>query len=131
MEDIKKIVDDLLKEPINMVFGDSGGAYGYIYEKNQKEGYLTGLNAVEEYTDGCERTLEVTIPVYDFLTYNLVKDDVTIGLEKQLLQELDDAGISPLHIFEVADFLNDGYFTGMTLTNKVKYINTYIIMRSM
>lgn len=125
MADIKQIIDELLKEPIASVLGDSGGAYGYQFEKNQQNGYLTGLNPVDEYTDGSERTLEVIIPVYDFLTYNLVKDEITIGLEKQLMQELEENDINKYHIFEVADFLNSGCFTGMHIQNKVEYVNTY------
>ena len=127
MVDIKSVVDNLLKEKINMVFGDSGGAYGYIYEKNREEGYLKGLTPVDEYTNEeyKERTLEITIPVYDFLTYNLVKDDSCIGLEKQLFDELKVFDVNPYHIFEVADFLNNGMFTAMDIENEVNYVNTY------
>lgn len=106
---------------------DSGGAYGYQYERNREQGYLKGLNPVEEYTNDetGERTLEVTIPVYDFLTYNLVKDESTVGLEQQLFHELKSAGIEPYEIYEVADFLNNDMFTGMHVDNKVEYVNTY------
>lgn len=123
--DIKSVVDGLLKEEIGKVLCDSGGAYGYRYEKNRDEGYLTGLTPVEEYTNGDERDLEIVIPVYDFLTYNLIKDDDTVRMEKRLMCELELANINPYHIFEVEDFLNNGNFSGMEIENKVKYINTY------
>lgn len=124
---IEKIIDDLLKQEISKFLGDSGGAYGYQYERNRENGYLTGLNPVDEYTDeeAGERSLDVTIPVYDFLTYNLVKDETTVGLEQQLFNELKLAGIEPYEIFEVADFLNNDMFTGIHLDNKVEYVNTY------
>ena len=125
MADITDIIDKLLKEEIPHFLGDSGGAYGYQYEKNREKGYLTGLNPVEEYSNDYERSLEVTIPVYDFLTYNLIKDESTLGIEKQLFNELREADISPESIFEVADFLNEEKFTGIHIDNKVEYINTY------
>lgn len=126
---INEIIDALLKEEISHFLGDSGGAYGYQYERNRERGYLKGLQPVEEYSDGNERTLEVIIPIYDFLTYNLIKDELTIGLEKQLFGDLEKAGIEPESIFEVADFLNSGlasfYIEPSFHQNEIKYINTF------
>ena len=51
MADIELVIDNLLKEEIGKHMCDSGGAYGYRYEKNREEGCLKGLNPVEEYTD--------------------------------------------------------------------------------
>lgn len=127
-EKIEVIIDKLLKEPIAHYLGDSGGAYGYIYERNYEEGYLQGLNPVDEYTneEQEDRTLDVTIPVYDFLKYNLVKDAATIGLEEQLFDELEAAGIDPASIYEVEDFLNGGEFSvEIEHDIPVKYVNTY------
>ena len=89
-EDIKEVIDKILKEPIAKHFLDSGGAYGYQFERNQTEGYLQGMNPVEEYTDkdAKERTLEITIPVYDLLTYNLVRDEDAVAKEQQIFKRL-------------------------------------------
>lgn len=122
---IEKIIDNLLKEPIAHHLCDSGGAYGYQYERNQNEGYVKGLIPVDHYTNKEERILEVNIPIYDFLTYNLVKDEDAINFEKQLFIELENHNINPYHIFEVAEFLNSNLFTGINIENEVKYINTY------
>lgn len=125
--DINKIVEDLLTEEIGHFLCDSGGAYGYQYERNRENGILKGLNPVEEYTDDetQERTLEVTIPVYDFLVYNLIKDETTEGMEKQLFKELKLADINPYEIWCVEDFLNKGKFKGMHFDNKIEWVNTY------
>ena len=131
MADIKEVIDKLLKEPITHYLGDSGGAYGYQYERNQNEGYLKGLNPVEEWTDDDtnERTLEITIPVYDYLTYNLIKDSITCGIEEQLFDELKEAEIDPYSIYEVEDFLNNGktsfYVEPCFHQNEISYVNTY------
>lgn len=131
MAEIKKIIDELLKEEIGKHMCDSGGAYGYIYERNREKGYLTGMTPVEEYTDeDCkERTLEVVIPVYDFLTYNLEKDSETVKLEKTLMYLLKEYEINPYHIFEVQDFLQTHakILLGITPTGlrPLEYVNTY------
>lgn len=129
MTDIETIIDKLLKEPIAHHLLDSGGAYGYIYERNQSEGYLKGLNPVEEYTDEerKERSLDITIPVYDFLKYNLEKDE---EIEKEIFEAIAANGINPYHIFEVEDFLNTHKVIGShTISDtgiyNIKYINTY------
>lgn len=131
VEPIKKIIDKILKEPIAHHLCDSGGAYGYIYERNQKEGYLKGLNPVEEYTneDKEERSLDVTIPVYDLLTYNCVKDDDVIQFEKKLFAAFQKHGFEPYEIYEVEEYLkNEGKREfGITETgvSSLSYTNTY------
>ena len=107
MTDIKEIISEILVEPIGHHLLDSGGAYGYIYERNQKNGIPTGLQYAEEWTDTDkkERTLDVTIPVFDFLSYNLEKDEETIKLEKELFEEFKNEGFEPYEIYEVSDWL--------------------------
>ena len=125
------IIDKLLKEPIAHHLCDSGGAYGYIYERNQTEGYPKGDQYVDEWTDeDCEeRTLDVTIPVFDYLTYNLEKDRGTEAFEKELFEAFKENGFEPYEIYEVEDYLkNDGAEvfgiepTGIT---NISYVNTY------
>ena len=131
MAEIKEVIDKILKEPIAHYLCDSGGAYGYIYERNQEEGYLKGLNPVEEYTDEDkkERRLYVTIPVYDLLTYNCVKDDDVIQFEKKLFKAFEERGFEPYEIYEVEEYLkNDGKKEfGITETgiSSLSYTNTY------
>ena len=123
-EDIKEVIDKILKEPIAKHMLDSGGAYGYLFEKNQSEGYLQGLVPVEEYTDEelKERTLDVTIPVYDFLTYNLERDEDAIAKEQQIMKKLEKLDINPYHIFEVEEIIKEKFQEGMM---PIDYINTY------
>lgn len=123
-EDIKEVIDKILKEPIAKHFLDSGGAYGYQFERNQTEGYLQGMNPVEEYTDedAKERTLEITIPVYDLLTYNLVRDEDAVAKEQQIFKRLEILDINPYHIFEVEEVVKDKFTEGML---PIQYVNTY------
>ena len=131
MADINKIIEDLLKEKIGHHLCDSGGAYGYIYERNREKGILKGLNPVDEYTDKetKERSIDITIPVYDFLTYNLIKDDDTIRFEKELFQEFENNGFEPYEIYEVEDYLNgEGkalFGISETGITSISYTNTY------
>jgi hypothetical protein len=125
MANIYDIIDKLLKEPITHYLGDSGGAYGYKYEKNQKEGYLTGLNPVEEYTNGNERTIEITIPIYDFLTYNLSKSEDTSNFEKELFKAFKENGFEPYEIYEVEEYLKSTEGIEETGFLPIKYYNTY------
>jgi hypothetical protein len=125
MANIYDIIDKLLKEPITHYLGDSGGAYGYQYEKNQKEGYLTGLNPVEEYTNGNERTIEITIPIYDFLTYNLSKSEDTSNFEKELFKAFKENGFEPSEIYEVEEYLKSTEGIEETGLLPIKYYNTY------
>ena len=131
MADINQIIDELLKERIGHHLLDSGGAYGYIYERNRTEGYPTGLIKVDEYTneEQKERSLDITIPVYDFLTYNLIKDDDTIRFEKELFKEFENNGFSPYEIYEVENYLKgEGKaIFGITETGitSISYTNTY------
>lgn len=127
MSNIENVIDALLKEPIAHHMCDSGGAYGYIYERNQKEGYLKGLNAVGEWTDEelKERTLEITIPVFDFLKYNLEKDEDTIELEKALFKEFKDNGFEPYEIYEVSNWLKSTDWIEETGITSLEYTNTY------
>lgn len=125
---IETIIDNLLKEPIAHVLCDSGRPYGYRYEKNREEGYLKGLNPVDAYTneDTKERTLEITIPVYDFLTYNLEKDT---EIEADILSDLETLGINPYDIYDVEEFLKNGkagnHYISSTGIYDINYINTY------
>lgn len=131
MIEIGNVVDNLLKEPIAHHLCDSGGAYGYIYERNQEEGYLKGLNPVEEYTDdkNQERTLEITIPVYDYLKYNLEKDEETVELQKELFERFKQNGFEPYEIFCVSNWLKspEGEAFGIEGTGftSLDYTNTY------
>ena len=132
MADIEQIIDALLKEKIGHHLLDSGGAYGYIYERNRTEGYPTGLTKVDFYTDkeNEERSIDITIPIYDFLKYNLIKDTETIELEKKLFRTFELNGFEPYEIYEVSHFLKkDKYHrifgikeTGIT---SLEYTNTY------
>ena len=123
-EDIEEVIDKILKEPIAKHMLDSGGAYGYRFEKNQSEGYPKGMIPVEEYTDkdSQERTLDVTIPVYDLLTYNLERDEDAIAKEQQLMKKLEKLDINPYHIFEVVEVVKEKFQEGMMA---IDYINTY------
>lgn len=128
MSDIEKIIDNLLKEQIGHHICDSGGAYGYIYERNREEGYLKGLNPVEEWSNDGERELYVTIPVYDYLVYNLEKDDDTEQLEKKLFERFKQYDFEPYEIFCVSDWLKTaGKFFGIEETGitSLDYTNTY------
>lgn len=131
MADIEIIIDKLLKEEIGKHMCDSGGAYGYQYERNRENGCLKGLNPVEEYTDEerKERTLDITIPIYDLLTYNLSKDEGTVEFEEELFKAFEENGFEPYEIYEVEDYLqNEGAdFFGIESTGitSIKYVNTY------
>lgn len=133
MTDIETIVDNLLKEPIDKYMLDSGGVYGYRYEKNRNEGILKGLNPVEEYTteENKTRELEITIPVYDLLTYNLTKDSETETNEQIMFQSFKECGFEPYEIYEVEDWLKKCSMTKTPLNisessiAKMKYVNTY------
>ena len=127
MSEIATIIDKLLKEPIAHHLCDSGGAYGYIYERNQTEGYLKGLNPVDEWSSDKtqERNLEITIPVFDFLKYNLEKDEETIELEQALFKEFKDNGFEPYEIYEVSDWLKSTDWIKETWATRLEYTNTY------
>ena len=128
MGEIGTVIDSLLKEQIGHCLGDSGGAYGYIYEKNREEGYLKGLNPVEEWSNDGERELYVTIPVYDYLVYNLEKDDDTEQLEKKLFEQFKRCDFEPYEIFCVSDWLKtEGKYFGIEETGitPLDYTNTY------
>lgn len=128
---IETIIENLLNEEIGKHICDSGGAYGYQYERNRENGCLKGLNPVDEYTDEekKERTLDITIPVFDLLTYNLTKDDDTIRFEKELFKAFEENGFEPYEIYEVSDYLkNEGAdFFGIEPTGitRLEYVNTY------
>lgn len=124
MVDIKKVVDEMLKEEIGKHMCDSGGAYGYQYEKNREKGYLKGLCKVDEYTnkEAGERTLEVTIPVYDLLTYNLLYDEDALCKEKQLYCKLKKQEINPYSIWEVKEVIENTFSKGIM---PIDWINTY------
>lgn len=129
MVDINKVIEDLLKEEIGHYLGDSGGAYGYIYERNREEGILKGLHPVGEYTNGNKRSIDVTIPVYDFLTYNLIKDNDTIQFEKDLFKEFSNNGFEPSEIYEVETYLkgegSELFGISETGITSISYTNTY------
>ena len=124
MADIKQVIDELLKEPIAHHICDSGGAYGYQYEKNQEQGYLTGFSPVDEYTneETNERELIITIPLFDFLTYNLIRDEDAVEVEKRLFNVLTERDINYYHIFEVQEVIEELFEEGLL---KLEYVNTY------
>lgn len=130
MAAIETVIDNLLKERIGHHLCDSGGAYGYIYERNREEGYPTGLCPVDEYTNDetKERELTIYIPIYDYLTYNLIKDEDTIEFEESLFEAFRNNGFEPSEIYEVEDYLNGdgGILWGISNTGitNIRYINT-------
>ena len=127
--EIEAVIDALLKEQIGHHLLDSGGAYGYIYERNRTEGYPTGLIPVDDYTSGEDRSIDITIPVYDFLKYNLTKDEDAIALEKGLFFLFKKEGFEPYEIWEVSEWLKSpmGKAFGIRKTGvtSLDYTNTY------
>lgn len=70
-------IEQILKENTGANMLDSGDIYGREYEKNIKNGILTGYQPVDFYIDEKNKEVEITptVPVYDFLSYNLDYDD--------------------------------------------------------
>ncbi len=70
-------IEQILTENTGSNMLDSGDIYGRAYEKNIENGILTGYQPVDFYIDEKNKEVEITptVPVYDFLAYNLDFDD--------------------------------------------------------
>lgn len=70
-------IKEILIENTGRNMMDSGDIYGRNFERNQEKGILTGYQPVDFYIDEQNKEVEInpTIPVYDFLSYNLEYDD--------------------------------------------------------
>ena len=69
MKTIENTINKMLVESIDKCLGDSGGAYGYQYERNRDNGILKGYKPIEFdiYENDKETALYPTTPIYDFL----------------------------------------------------------------
>lgn len=128
MKTIEKTINKMLVQSIDKHLGDSGGAYGYQYERNRDNGILKGYNPIEFDIDenNKETTLYPTTPIYDFLTTCLTVDEET----EQIYHDLIDICNANDFTFNYGvDIENElkmlGFFPNAYVTTKISWDNTY------
>lgn len=101
--------EQILTEEIRKYLGDSGGAYGYQYEKNRENGIMKGIQLCDfSYNDESkECTLYPVIPVYDFLDYNCLETEECHMIQKTLERVLEQRDIDPYSIWEVEEVMKE------------------------
>ena len=72
-EATKQIITEMLTESTGRALMDSGDAYGRHWERNQKDGIMTGYQICDFYRNDEDQTCELipTIPIFDVFSYAL------------------------------------------------------------
>lgn len=119
------IFDEILTEPITRYLGDSGGAYGYMYEKNRENGILKGYQECDFYRDDENKECELypTVPLYDFLKYNCLETHWSDSIQEMIENKAKENNIDMYNIWEIEEICQDLFNdTGIT---DIKWENTY------
>lgn len=128
MKTIEETISEMLVEPIDKYLGDSGGAYGYQYERNRDNGILKGDKPIEFDINEADKetALYPTTPIYDFLTTCLIVDEETEQIYHDLIDICDENDITFDYGVDVEDELKMlGFFSNTYLTTKISWENTY------
>ena len=127
MKTIEKTINKMLVQSIDKHLGDSGGAYGYQYERNRDNGILKDYKPIEFDIDenNKETALYPTTPIYDFLTTCLTVDKETEQIYHDLIDICDKNNITFDYGVDIEDELKMLGFSNTYLTTKISWCNTY------
>lgn len=117
--------EEILTEPITKYLGDSGGAYGYMYEKNRENGILKGYQECDFCRDDENKECELypTVPLYDFLKYNCLETHWSDSIQEMIENKAKENDIDMYSIWEIEEICQDLFNdTGIT---DIKWENTY------
>lgn len=117
--------EEILTEEIPKYLGDSGGVYGYIYEKNRKNGIMKGYQSCDFDYDikNKECILYPVISIYDFLSYNCIDTYWCDSIQEQIENKLESENIDIYSIWEVEGIIKELFDT--TYIGDIKWEYTY------
>lgn len=103
------IFENILTEEIGKCLVDSGGAYGYQYERNRTNGILKGEQLCDCTYDNKNKkcTLYPIVPVYDFLEHNCLETHWSEAIQDMIEQRLELEDIDIYSIWEVQDIMQE------------------------
>ena len=120
-----EIIKNMMCENTGKNLLDSGDVYGRHYEKNQKNGIMTGPQKVDFWTDGEKETeLNPIVPLYDFLTYNLEVDGDSERLEDEFYNYIKVNNLDPYSVVDIEDTIK-AIGEEESTYGKIEMINTY------
>ena len=123
----ENIISKMLVEPIDKYLGDSGGAYGYIYERNRDNGIPKGDKPIQfdVYEDDKETALYPTVPIYDFLTSMVYVDEETEQIYNDIIKVCNDNDILLDYGTDIKFVLEYLGFQDTYLGGDMEWTNTY------
>lgn len=105
-------IRNMMLENTGIALGDSGGAYGRHWQRNNDNGINTDeLSPIDFFLDekNKEIHLEQTVNIYDFLTKHLDKSSTAETIEEILYEVCDQEDISVYSIWEIEELFNNDF----------------------
>ena len=117
--------EQILTESIPKYLGDSGGAYGYIYERNRENGITKGVQKCDFYRDDDNKECELypIVPVYDFLEYNCIETYQSQVIQDMIEERLKLEQINIYSIWEIQDIMQEMFHN--TFIGDMEWTYTY------
>ena len=119
------VFDEILTESIPKYLGDSGGVYGYIYEKNRQDGIIKDEQVCDFTYDNKNKecTLYPIVPIFDFLSYNCIDTHWSETIQEMIENKLSENNIDIYSIWEVQEIMQEMFEE--TYIGDIKWEYTY------